>query len=165
MCTGSVVFSENINIFHLNWIIKVLYSTVRRTEMHWFLPRVVILNSYIHVWQFVIKYLIVSFEFRGKWFLLPWRFFLSDGEGKSNTRNAFFKWQFSPRMRWLFYPSETANGIALSNQRQKVKICQSMSTFSRFTRSTYGVCKMTKVIPDGRTYVDHPGPGSAVHGA
>ena len=41
----------------------------------------------------------------------------------------------------LFYPSRTANGIALSNQRRKVKICQPMSRFSRFVRSTYGVRK------------------------
>ena len=41
----------------------------------------------------------------------------------------------------LLYPSRAVNGIALSNQHRKVKICQSMSRFYRYTRSTYGVRK------------------------
>ena len=35
----------------------------------------------------------------------------------------------------------TANGIALSNQHRKMKICQPVSRFSQYTRSTYGVRK------------------------
>ena len=43
----------------------------------------------------------------------------------------------------LFYPSRTVNGIVLSNKRWKVKICQSMSRLSRYTRSTYVKHTMT----------------------
>ena len=55
-------------------------------------------------------------------------------------------WPWMTRMvtkyhKCLFYPSRTANGIALSNQPRKVKICQSMPRFSRYTRSTYRVRK------------------------
>ena len=48
---------------------------------------------------------------------------------------------FKKYHKCLFYPSGTANGTAMSNQRRKVKICQSMSRFSRYTRSTCGVRK------------------------
>ena len=57
-------------------------------------------------------------------------------------------WPWTTRMvskirQMFFYPSRTANGIALWNQHRKVKICQSMPRFSRYTRSTYGVRKTT----------------------
>ena len=48
---------------------------------------------------------------------------------------------FQKYHKCLFYPSRTANGIALSNQHRKVKICQSMPRFSRYTISAYGVRK------------------------
>ena len=59
-------------------------------------------------------------------------------------------WAGSPCWPWFqkyhkcfFYPSRTANVIALSNQHRNVKICQAMPRFSRYTRSTYGVRKTT----------------------
>ena len=48
---------------------------------------------------------------------------------------------FKKYHKCLFYLSRTANGLALSNQRRKVKICQSMSKFPWYTRSTYGARK------------------------
>ena len=50
---------------------------------------------------------------------------------------------FKKYHKCLFYPSRTANGIALSDQHRQVKICQSMPRFSRYTRSTYGARKTT----------------------
>ena len=52
------------------------------------------------------------------------------------------KW-FQKYHTCVFYPSRTANGFALSNKHRKVKICQCMPRFSRYTLSTYGVPKTT----------------------
>ena len=40
---------------------------------------------------------------------------------------------FKKYHKCLFYPPRTANGNVLSNQRRKVKLCQPMSGFSRYT--------------------------------
>ena len=56
---------------------------------------------------------------------------------------------FKKYHKCLFYPSRTANGIALSNRCRKVKVCQPMSGFSRYTRSTY----VKRQVRPGWTYV------------
>ena len=48
---------------------------------------------------------------------------------------------FKKHHRCSFYLSRIANGIHLSNQRQKVKLYQRMSGVSRYTKSTYDVRK------------------------
>ena len=63
-----------------------------------------------------------------------------NGIGEAHADPEWPKW-FEKYHKCLFYPSRTANGIALSNQHRKVKICQSMPRFSRYTRSKYGVRK------------------------
>ena len=63
-----------------------------------------------------------------------------NGIGEAHADLEWPEW-FQKYHKCLFYPSQTANGIALLNQRRKVKICQSMSRFSRYTRSTYSVRK------------------------
>ena len=63
-----------------------------------------------------------------------------NGIGEAHADPEWPEW-FKKYHKCLFYPSRTANGIALSNQQWKMKICQSMSRFSRSTRSTYGVRK------------------------
>ena len=63
-----------------------------------------------------------------------------NGFGEAHAYPEWPEWFKKYHTCW-FYPSRTANGIALSNQRRKVKICQSMYRFSRYTRSTYGVRK------------------------
>ena len=79
-----------------------------------------------------------------------------------NVRSLLPEWPewFQKYHKCLFYPSRTANGIALSNQHRKVKICQSMPRFSRYTRSTYGVRKTTSATQmDVRTWIKcHPRP-------
>ena len=65
-----------------------------------------------------------------------------NGVGEAHADPEWPEW-FQKYHKWLFYPSWTANRIALSNQHRKVKICQSMPRFSRYTRSTYGVRKTT----------------------
>ena len=64
----------------------------------------------------------------------------SNGIGEAHADPEWPEW-FKKYHRCLFYPSRTANGIHLSNQRRKVKLCQIMSGFSRYIRSTYGVRK------------------------
>ena len=79
-----------------------------------------------------------------------------------NVRPLLPEWPewFQKYHKCLFYPSRTANGIALSYQHRKVKICQSMPRFSRYTRSTYGVRKTTSATQmDVRTWIKcHPRP-------
>ena len=60
--------------------------------------------------------------------------------GEAHVDPEWPEW-FKKYHKCLFYPSRTANGIALPNQHRKVKICQSMPRFSRYTRSKYGVRK------------------------
>ena len=63
-----------------------------------------------------------------------------NGIGEAHPDPEWPKW-FKKYHKCLFYPSRTANGIVLSNQHRKVKICQPKSGFSQYTRSMYGVCK------------------------
>ena len=65
-----------------------------------------------------------------------------NGIGEAHADPEWPEW-FQKYHKCLFYPSRTANGIALSNQHRKMKICQPMPRISRYTRSTYGVRKTT----------------------
>ena len=63
-----------------------------------------------------------------------------NGIGEAHADPEWPEW-FEKYHKCLFCPSRTANGIALSNQHRKVKICQSVSRFSRYNRSTYAYVK------------------------
>ena len=65
-----------------------------------------------------------------------------NGIGEAHADSEWPEW-FQKYHKCLFYPPRTANGIALANQHRKMKICQSMPRFSRYTWSTYGERKTT----------------------
>ena len=61
-----------------------------------------------------------------------------NGIGEAHADPEWREW-LQKYHKCLFYPSRAANGIVLSNQRRTVKTCQTMSGFSRYIRTTYGV--------------------------
>ena len=63
-----------------------------------------------------------------------------NGIVEAHASPEWLKW-FKKYHKCLFYPSLTAIDIARSNQRRKLKICQPMSRFSGYARSTNGVRK------------------------
>ena len=63
-----------------------------------------------------------------------------NGIGEAHADPEWPEW-YQKYHKCLFYASRTADVIALSNQHRKVKICQFVSEFSLYTRSTYDVRK------------------------